>query len=459
MGLKIDLLKKVEVQKMASKPVVKIGILGLGVVGQGVLKHLSRSRKLLESRLGVRLKVEKASVRSMRKKRDVKVDKKILTTDNQAIVNDPAIQIVCELIGGTGLAKELVLQALKNGKIVVTANKALLCEHGAEILKAARRSKGHIFFEASVAGGIPIIKSIREGLVANRFPAIHGILNGTCNYILTRMQAENKPFDEILAEAKKLGYAEADESLDVDGIDAAHKAGILTYLAHGRWTPMKKMLIAGIREVTTSDIEAADAMGYRIKHLAAIVADYKLNTVSVGVYPALISKSHILARVDDVYNAVCVNGDVVGTTVHIGRGAGQDATASAVISDIADAVWELSGSGAVNNTIDDENDPLLDALQDLRPAKLDEVSSSFYIRLTVKDAPGVLAKITALMADSNISIARVIQQLEGEKGTAILTLTTHDSTELAMQKAVKSLNRLASVKAKPFVLRIAKFEN
>ena len=291
---------------MATIPTVNIGILGLGVVGQGVLKHLNRNRKLLESRLGVKLKVTKIAVRDKSLKREVKVNPKILTEDGTEVVNDPAIQIVCELIGGTKLAKRLTLQALKNGKSVVTANKALLCEHGNEIIRAAKKSNGHVFFEASVAGGIPIIKSIREGLVANRFPSISGILNGTCNYILTRMQAEGKPFIEILEEAKALGYAEADESLDVDGIDAAHKAGILAYLAHGKWISMSEMLIDGIREITTRDMAVADAMGYRIKHIASVECDPKKNSLFVGVYPALIPKTHILARVDDVYNAVCV---------------------------------------------------------------------------------------------------------------------------------------------------------
>ena len=449
---------------MANKPTVNIGILGLGVVGQGVLKHLNRNRKLLESRLGVRLNISKIAVRNKRRKRSIKVIPKLLTEDSFEVVNDPSIQIVCELIGGTSLAKQLTLQALKNGKIVVTANKALLCEHGNQVIRAAKKSKGHIFFEASVAGGIPIIKSIREGLVANRFPGIHGILNGTCNYILTRMQAEGKPFKEVLAEAKTLGYAEADESLDVDGIDAAHKAGILAYLAHGKWIPMNKMLIEGIREITTSDIMAADAMGYRIKHLASIVSDSSKNSLFVGVYPALVPKSHILARVDDVYNAVCVSGDVVGSTIHIGRGAGQDATASAVIGDIADAVFTTQGAGLMN-LIDEENDPLTSNLEEMQIAPMDEVTSSFYLRLSVVDQPGVLSKVTSIMAKEKISIARVVQQLDnnrsgkGAKASAELTLTTHKCSEYAIAKAVRSLKRLGSVLSKPFLLRIAEFND
>lgn len=447
---------------MTTKPVVKLGILGLGVVGQGVLKHLNRNRKLLESRLGVRIKVSRIAVRHMHLKRSVKVNPDLLTEDAFEVVNDPDIQIVCELIGGKGLAKDLTLAALKHGKIVVTANKALLCEHGNQIIHAARKSKGHIFFEASVAGGIPIIKSIREGLVANRFPEIHGILNGTCNYILTKMQAEGQPFKDVLREAKRLGYAEADESLDVDGIDAAHKAGILAYLAHGKWIPMKKMLIEGIRDITTLDMETADALGYRIKHIASVVCDASRRSLFVGVYPALIPKYHILGRVDDVYNAVCVTGDVVGSTTHIGRGAGQDATASAVISDIADAVFTAQGLKLMT-LIDEVNDPLTPTRQDLQVAPMESVRSSFYLRLKVMDQPGVLSRITATMAKEDISIARVMQQLNNggraNKGTAVLTLTTHQCSEMAISKAVRSLKQLKVVLSKPFLLRIADFND
>jgi len=442
---------------MAQVPVINLGILGLGVVGQGVLKHLKQKRKLLESRLGVRLRVKKAAVRNLTRTRKVKLPAKQMTTDGYEVVRDPSIQVVCELIGGTGLARELTLEALRHGKVVVTANKALLCEHGEEVLRVARENGGHIFFEASVAGGIPIIKAIREGLVANRFPAIHGILNGTCNYILSRMQYEGLPFDQILKEAKELGYAEADESLDVDGIDAAHKAGILAYLAHGFWVPLERMIIGGIRDIDTSDISAADAMGYRIKHLATVKNDGDDN-LFVGVYPALVSKSHILGRVDDVFNAVCVSGDVVGTTAHIGKGAGQDATASAVISDIADAVFTLRGKG-LPNLIDDENDPLSPADEKLSLSNLKQVCSKFYLRLTVADEPGVLARIASVMAKCKISIERVIQNQNSAKCEAMLMLTTHSCSEYAMDRALKELSKLTSTKDAPFRMRIVELED
>ena len=448
---------------MDNRPIVHLGILGLGVVGQGVLKHLNRNRKVLQRRLGVRLEVTRIAVRHSLMKRKVEVNQELLTEDPWEVVNDPRVQIICELIGGTDLARALTVRALENGKMVITANKALLCEYGNQIFQAAQRSDGHIFFEASVAGGIPIIKSIREGLVANRFPTIYGILNGTCNYILTRMQNEGKRFEEVLTEAKELGFAEADESLDVDGIDAAHKAGILTFLAHGKWIPMQDMLIDGIREVTADDMRAADTMGYRIKHLASVVSDFERNSVFVGVYPALLPKEHILARIDGVYNAVCVSGDVVGTTVLIGRGAGQDATASAVIGDIADAVFSLQGA-ELQHLSQESSDPLHPELPDLVVAKGEEVKSAFYLRMTVRDEPGVLATISSLMARENISIARVAQQLEGDgaggaSASAVITLTTHRCSESSFSKAKRSLSSLEIVLNKPFVLRIASFTN
>jgi len=278
------------------------------------------------------------------------------------------------------------------------------------------------------------------------------------------MQAEGKSFGEILAEAKSLGYAEADESLDVDGIDAAHKAGILAYLAHGRWIPMKQMLIDGIRDVSTSDMVLADSMGYRIKHLASIECDSKRNQLFVGAYPALVPKAHILGRVDDVYNAVCVSGDVVGTTVHIGRGAGQDATASAVIGDIADAVFASQGTKLMN-LIDEENDPLASSMEPLQIAKMEDVSSCFYLRLTVIDQPGVLSKLTAVMAKEKISIARVTQVLDSDVGSknnqesATLTLTTHECSESAIAHAVRALKRMKPVLSNPFLLRIVEFND
>ncbi|MEY3450102.1 MAG: hypothetical protein RL749_1732, partial [Verrucomicrobiota bacterium] len=256
---------------------IGIGILGFGTVGQGVWKHLHEKQADLESRLGVKLDLRKASVRDLKKKRAVKIPASKLTTNVNEIIDDPKVHVVCELIGGTTKARELTLRALRLGKVVVSANKALLCEHGPEIMQAVRQHGGQFLFEASVAGGIPIIKAIREGLVANRFELIVGILNGTCNHILTRMGEDGLSFADALKEAQELGYAEADPTLDVDGIDAFHKASILAWLAHGKWAPSSRTLVEGIRKIGPADIDFARRFGFALKHLAVIRRDFKSN--------------------------------------------------------------------------------------------------------------------------------------------------------------------------------------
>ena len=273
---------------------INLGICGLGTVGQGVWKHVAANQTALGSRLGVKLVLHSASVRDLRKRRAVRVPRARLTTDPLTIARDPAVHVVCELIGGTGIARSVTLEALRRGKTVISANKALLSAHGPEIFAAARRHGGHFFFEASVAGGIPIIKALREGLVANRFGLIHGILNGTCNYILTRMEREGLPYAAILADAKRLGYAEADESLDVEGWDTAHKAAILAYLAHGTWVPLKSMLVEGITRITQADLLFARENGYAIKLLAVITRDFPRGGLCVRVLPALVPRTHVI---------------------------------------------------------------------------------------------------------------------------------------------------------------------
>ena len=433
---------------MTDLSVINIGICGLGTVGQGVWKHLERSRAALESRLGVKLNLHRASVRDLRKKRQVKVPAAKLTTDSLSIATDPSIHLVCELIGGTTLAREVTLAALRHGKTVVSANKALLCAHGPEIFAAARRHGGHFFFEASVAGGIPIIKALREGLVANRFGLIYGILNGTCNYILTRMEREGLSYPAILAEAKALGYAEADESLDVEGWDTAHKASVLAYLAHGTWVPTKAMLIEGITKLTQTDLTYARDHGYAIKLLAVITRDLTTNELFVRVHPALLPRTKVLANVNEVYNGISVTGDVVGETVYIGRGAGQDATASAVISDIADAIILLRRGNVALPEPSTQRCPLL---------PLEKISGRYYLRMEVKDEPGVLARIASATARSQVSIASVLQRPSERPGAATLILTTHTSNEKAIRAAVARLRRLSSVVTEPLLLRIADF--
>ena len=443
---------------MSAPAVIRIGVCGLGTVGQGVWKHFERSRAELESRLGVQLELARASVRDLRKKRGVRVGAGKLSTDALAIATDPSIDIVCELIGGTDTAREVTLAALALGKIVVSANKALISKHGAEIFEMARRHGGHFLFEASVAGGVPIIKALREGLVANRFPLIYGILNGTCNYVLTQMEEHDTPYASVLAEAKRLGYAEADESLDVEGWDAAHKAAILAYLAHGVWVPVGKMVVEGIDRLTPADFRHAAAFGYGIKLLAIISRDFSRNELSVRVHPTLLPESHVVANVSGVFNAVSVKGDVVGTTLYIGRGAGQDATSSAVISDIADAVLLLKNDRRAFLTAR-KDVPIARTEGGCKLAPPERIHGRYYLRLTVKDQPGVLARVATVMADQHVSIASLIQNRADRPDAASLVLTTHDSNEHAIQSTLARLRKSPVVLEAPLLLRIAEFED
>ncbi|MFT3780651.1 MAG: homoserine dehydrogenase [Nibricoccus sp.] len=441
-----------------NKPsVINIGLCGLGTVGQGVWKHIERSLPDLKARFGVKLELYRAAVRDPKKARTVEIPASKITTDALAVATDPNVHIVCELIGGTTLAREVTLAALKAGKIVVSANKALICEHGAEVFATAKKHGSQFFFEASVAGGIPIIKALREGLIANRFNLIYGILNGTCNYILTRMVQEGAPYATILADAKRLGYAEADEALDVQGWDAAHKASILAYLAHGVWVKSDQMIVDGISRLTQTDLKMAAQLGYAIKLLAVITRDFATNEISVRVHPTLLPKTAVLANVNSVFNAISVTGDVVGTTTYIGRGAGQDATASAVISDIADAITLLTaGKAAVNCA---PADPLAKGNNDApKLAPLGHIRGCYYVRMTVKDEAGVLAQIATITAQSNVSIATVIQMAAERPDAASLIITTHMSDERAIRHTLGDIAKLECVLEPPLLLRIGDFQ-
>lgn len=437
---------------MSQKRTIRIGLLGFGVVGQGVWKNIEKNRQALEFRLGAQLDITEVVVKNLGRARDVEVPADRISNVPARVVENPDVDIVCELMGGTDEALVHTRRALELGKIVVTANKALICEHGEELFDIARRSGGHYFYEASVAGGIPIIKTIREALVANRFKLIFGILNGTSNYILTRMEREGLSFEETLGDARKLGYVEADEALDLDGIDAAHKAVILAYLAHGKWVKLEDIICEGIREITGQDIAIAGQLGYKIKLLAVIARDFDAEKLSVRLHPALISKKEVIAGVDEVYNGVSVTGDVVGTTVLIGRGAGQDATSSSVISDIADAVFMLQGAPAP--VISEEDEKIYNQLAEgLELAKPEELSGRYYLRIHVKDQEGVLAKISNILADHHISFATVNQQ-ELDDGSALIMVTTHKSTEAAIADAKVTLAAEPVVLSTPVSFRI-----
>lgn len=430
---------------------VKIGLLGFGVVGQGVWKNIEQNRSALEGRLGLELAIAKVVVRNMNRERSISVPENVLTADAHEVLEDESIDIVCELIGGTDEALTFTEEALKRGKIVVSANKALICDHGEALFELARKHGGHYFYEASVAGGIPIIKTMREALIANRFSLIFGILNGTSNYILTRMEREGLSFEETLGDARKLGYVEADESLDLDGIDAAHKLVILNYLAHGIWINLKDIICEGIRAISKEDIQIARQLGYKIKLLGIIARDFSSNSVSVRLHPALIADTETLAEVNEVYNGVSVTGDVVGTTVLIGRGAGQDATSSSVISDIADAVSLLKGESSLgrhNSLAPNTEDEVTLGL-----SPLDQVEGRYYFRFHVKDEEGVLAEISNIFAKHHISFSTVNQK-ELADDTALIMVTTHKSSEVSVLAACEAVKQLSSFMADPVYLRI-----
>lgn len=437
---------------------VGIGLVGFGTVGQGVWKHIESQRDDLNARLGLSIGLVRVAVRDKSKPRDVAVPANRITEDVFAVVDDPSVHIVCELMGGTGIARDVTLRALRAGKIVVSANKALIAEHGEEVFRAVKEHGGRFFFEASVAGGIPIIKAIREGLVANRFDLICGIINGTTNYILSRMEKDGLPYEEVLDGARQLGYVEADESLDLDGIDAFHKAVVLAFLAHGKWVDEDHALIEGIRKVTLEDIRRARDFGYRIKLLGVIRRDFKKGTMTLGVYPALLPLDKILARVDGGFNGITLSGDVVGAQTFVGRGAGRDATASAVIGDIVDALIAIRDGGSQG--LRSEDIRFLEKLgEGVRMAEPEEIVGQFYLRLTLADRAGVLADVYRVFAEENLSIARVVQYEHEGKGTGTVTLSTYETSERVMERVVTKLRALNTVLEQPLLLRIFNPEN
>jgi homoserine dehydrogenase len=428
---------------------VNLGMIGGGTVGSGVFHHLQNNGDLMAARLGVKIAFRKIAVKSFDEPRAYPIARSLMTTDWQEVVNDPQIHIIIELVGGTGIAKVMVLAALAQGKTVVTANKALLSAHGPELFAAAAKSGANLYYEASVCGGIPIIKSLREGFVANQFSAIYGIVNGTCNYILTRMKQEGAEFGVVLADAQKLGYAETPPDLDIDGCDAQHKTGILASLAHGFWVDHHDVHTEGIRDVSKIDMQFAQQLGYTIKLLGIVKqVTGKKAGVQVSVYPALIPDAHVLANVNGVFNAVFVRGDVVGDTLFYGRGAGKDATASAVLSDVADAALDLKNGSKVRIP------PFVACSRRVQVLPMDTIVSQYYVRFSVVDKPGVLAKIAAIFAAAKIGISSVIQP-EGHEGESVpLIMMIHDAPNAAMAKALAKISKLPAVKGKSVMFRV-----
>jgi homoserine dehydrogenase len=442
---------------------VNLGMIGGGTVGSGVYHALQLNGGLIASRIGVKVKMLKVAVKAFDEPRPYPIPESLMTTNWQEIVNNPQVDIVNELVGGTTLARTIILAALKLGKPVITANKALLSAHGEELFAAASQFGTNLYYEASVCGGIPIIKSLREGFVGNRITHLYGIVNGTCNYILTRMKLEGADFNAVLKEAQAEGYAEAEPSLDIDGHDALHKIGILASLAHGFWVDPKHIHVEGIRNVSALDIKFAGQLGYTIKLLGIIKKAEGRGSrgegrktahsgVQVSVYPTLIPNSHVLASVNHVFNAVFVRGDIVGDTLFYGRGAGKDATASAVLSDVADAALDLKfgTKHRVPAFVPHERDGAV--------TPIDQIVSRYFVRLDVVDVPGTLAKITAIFGASKIGISSVIQP-EGHEGASVpLILMLHDASNGAVSKALKKIGQLPIVKGPPVMFRVENFE-
>ncbi|MCH2204634.1 MAG: homoserine dehydrogenase [Lentisphaerales bacterium] len=423
----------------------KLGIIGLGTVGSGVVECLQKNGSLFTSRYGFDYEIAKVAVRNLNSKRLVEVDQSLMTTDPQEVVDHAEVDIVLELMGGEEPARTLVLQALNNGKVVVTANKALIAEYGPEIFAAAEENNTRIFFEASVAGGIPIIKALHEGLSSNGIDSIHGILNGTCNFILSCME-NGESFADALAEAQRLGYAEADPTLDVGGGDAGHKAAILASLAYGQWFTKETVSVKGIDKLELTDVEFARDAGYRIKLIANILKTVD-NKVSIDVQPTLVPQQSMIGSVMDAYNGIKIHGNTVGDTFFYGQGAGKDATSSAVVTDIIDASQAIA-SETISNYPGFKPFDGADGAADLS-----SVVSRFYLRVVVEDSPKVLSSITGILGDHNVSIASITQKESHEKAVPVVILT-HEVLTKELEEAIKAISELPVVKSQPHTFRL-----
>ncbi|MBI3570464.1 MAG: homoserine dehydrogenase [Gammaproteobacteria bacterium] len=429
---------------------VKIGILGLGTVGCGTVSVLARNHEEIARRAGRGISILQASARDLKKKRACATGDIRLVRDAREIVRNPEIEVIVELIGGIDPARALVLEAIEHGKHVVTANKALIALHGNEIFAAAQKQGVMVAFEAAVAGGIPIIKMLREGLTANRIEWLAGIINGTSNFILTEMRVKGVDFADVLKEAQRLGYAEADPRFDVEGVDAAHKLTILAAIAFGIPLQFKKVYVEGITKITRMDVHYAEQLGYRLKLLG--IARRAGGAVELRVHPTLIPERRLIANVDGAMNAVLVKGDAVGPTMFYGAGAGAEPTASAVVADLVDVVRTLTTDP--NNRV-----PHLafqsDAMSDLRILPIEEIDTSYYLRLHALDKPGVLADVTRILADQKISIEAILQKEPhvGEDTVPVIILTQRVK-EKNMNEAIARIEKLGSIKGQVARIRL-----
>ena len=435
---------------------IQVGLLGIGTVGSGTFNVLKRNQAEIRRRAGRGIEITMVADLDVERARAIVGPEVQVVADARAIIKNPAIDIVVELIGGYGIARTLMLEAIAAGKHVVTANKALLAVHGSEIFAAASQRGVVVAFEAAVAGGIPIIKALREGLTANRIEWIAGIINGTTNFILSEMRSKGLDFATVLEQAQALGYAEADPTFDIEGVDAAHKATIMSAIAFGVPVQFDKAYVEGITALQATDIRYAEQLGYRIKLLGITKRRSDLSTggIELRVHPTLVPASRLIASVEGAMNAVMVQGDAVGTTMYYGKGAGAEPTASAVVADLVDIT-------RLHTADPDHRVPHLafqpSAMQDTPILPIDEVVTAFYLRLQVADQTGVLARITAVLAEHDISIDAVLQRksAEGEKQTDLIILT-HDTVEGRMKAALVKMQALPTVLAP--IVRIRKEE-
>lgn len=428
---------------------IGVGLIGFGTIGAGVAELLKENEAEISRRLGARIELLKIADLDVTSDRGVKVDPSILTTNAEEIFTDDRIKIVIELVGGYGVAKKFILRAFETGKCVVTANKALLAVHGDEIFTAAHKSGSAIAFEAAVGGGIPILRALREGMAANRVKTIYGILNGTTNYILTAMKEKGQPFAEVLKEAQKLGYAEADPTFDVEGIDAAHKLTILSTMAFGRKVDFKSVYTEGISNITPQDIAYAEEFGLDVKLLC--IAKFDGEKVEARVHPTMIPNTQLLASVRGVYNAIYVDADFLGPTLYYGQGAGRRATASAVVGDLI----ELSRD--IMNGVKARVPPMAFYEETMTPAEvkpMGEVLCRYYVRFFAYDLPGVLSKISGELGKYGISIESVVQKGRSAGNQVPLVMMTHEAKEADFMAALEAIKKMGVCNGDPVVVRV-----
>lgn len=434
-------------QEEKLKKAINIGIIGFGTVGAGTAKILLKKRDELEAKSGFPIVLKKIADLDITSDRGIKIPRNILTNNTSEVLNDPDIDIIVELIGGIHPAKEIIIEALNNGKHVVTANKALLAEEGRQIFTVAGKNKVDVGFEASVAGSIPIIKIVRESLIGSSIRNIYGIINGTANYILTKMTEEGVDFETVLKEAQALGYAEADPTFDIEGIDSAHKLTILASLAFGIPFSFKRVYTEGITRITPLDIEFASEFGYRIKLLA--IAKRTGKDIELRVHPTMLPEDDLISSVGGVFNAIFVEGDATGEALYYGRGAGEMPTGSAVVSDVVDIARNIITGACVRiKGINVAGTP------DLMIKKMEDIRTSYYLRFSATDKPGVLSRISGILGSHNISIKSMIQKGRKKEKAVPVVMMTHEAREKDMMLALKEINRLSMVSGRTMYLRV-----